>query len=667
MPLVKRRFEEPVTFVKDVAGAQELLSLAHQLPIAWVSIDFEFRYSRPGIFIKKFAGKEMCWYDPKACAPLLLAVVLVERNPDGSLRLYRFVIDCRIPAVVAATENLFRMPVTFVGHSLRAELICMWQLGLPIPGMLWDTWVAEKALLLGLSHANYKGERPVNDMEEADRKDEAEEEGDLRFNLLATCARRGVQYPFIGAKDQLQKSFLDHPADAPFTGEQIEYNAAAAVAAAAIHPTQVQAAVHEGCLNHLIEVEMPWVVTNGRMAFDGVRIDAEKCQAVLAACVPHQERLGAELRSMGLENANSHPQMERFFGGLQLLEPFRVRGGYSFSDDLLGEAENLHPAIPMIRLVRKIRRLQSDKALTGELIGLDGRLHPEHRQLGAESGRNSMRWPNIGGIGRVLRPVVVPEPGFGIGELDLSQIEVGIAAALFNDPDLIKMFNGQDVYCAMVRSYYRTELSPEAFAMPDKAFKKQFSHFRDRMKVFTLATIYNITPYGLSLKLGVTPEQAGIEQAKFLCLFPSLSVALQEASAYGGIRGYAYLCSGLRRLRARDGIPSKWETNWMRNSPVQGSAAIVFKVAGNRLYRRLQHYGARLVLPMHDAFVFEAPLKHLDTVAKIAAEVMVSSVQEYFPSLDPHVDVNVDHPECWNKDGHPDSLVRWLDDPMYSF
>jgi DNA polymerase-1 len=101
----------------------------------------------------------------------------------------------------------------------------------------------------------------------------------------------------------------------------------------------------------------------------------------------------------------------------------------------------------------------------------------------------------------------------------------------------------------------------------------------------------------------------------------------------------------------------------MRNTPVQGSAGVVFKSAGNRLYRRYQHYGARLVLPMHDAYVFEAPRQHLQTVAKITAEVMRGTVQEYFPELDPQVEINIDHPHCWSKDGKHRSLRLWMVSP----
>jgi DNA polymerase-1 len=617
--------------------------------------------------MKKYMGKDLYWHDPHSYVPLLLAVVLVEKAADGGVQLYRFVVDCRLAEAVTPLADLFRLPVTFVGHSLRAELTCLWRLGLPTPAQLWDTWVAEKCSLLGLSHARYKKAQPADEYEQAEAKEETEEEVELKCSLTATCARRGVAHPFAADKERLQQSFLAHPDGAPFTDEQLRYNAADAGAAARVYPLQVQVAVEQGCLSHLIEVEMPWTITNARMVWDGVKLDGDLCGKLLEACGHHQQRLGKELGEMGLHNANSHPQLKTFFEAAGLLYAFRTGNGYSFDDDHLEPAENLHPAIPKMRLLRKIGRMLSDKAFTGELLGEDGRLHPDHRQLGAESGRNSMRWPNIGGVGRALRPVVVPEEGYAIGEVDLSQIEVGIAAAVYNDPDLIKLFNGRDVYTAMAKRYYAADLPPEAQTMPDKAFKATYRDRRDRMKVFTLAVVYNITPFGLALQFNISVERAAEERSRFLAMFPALARALHETSERGTLRGYVYLCSGLRRWRARAGLASQWEKNWMVNTPVQGSAAVVFKLAGNRLYRRYQHYGTKLVLPLHDAFVFEVPKEHLQTVATITAEVMRSSVQEYFPMLDPQVDVNVDHPECWNKDGHAESLTRWMEDPASAF
>lgn len=105
----------------------------------------------------------------------------------------------------------------------------------------------------------------------------------------------------------------------------------------------------------------------------------------------------------------------------------------------------------------------------------------------------------------------------------------------------------------------------------------------------------------------------------------------------------------------------------MTNYPVQGSAAVVFKAAGNRLDRLYQRHDAWLIIPMHDAYVFEAPIGVLKEVADLTSSVMCWSVQEYFPELHPKVDINIKQPSCWNKDGRADAVERWMEDPTFTF
>jgi DNA polymerase-1 len=311
--------------------------------------------------------------------------------------------------------------------------------------------------------------------------------------------------------------------------------------------------------------------------------------------------------------------------------------------------------------------LQKERVLTGEFVGADGRVHPEYRHLGTHTGRQTSRWPNVLGLGRVFRPLVVPAPGRGIGEVDLCQIEVGVTAAVYGDDRLAEMFNTGDVYSAMAQDFFRQELTEEDRALPDHLFKQKHRALRDRMKTCTLGMIYGLTPHGLALYLDTRPEQAAALQERFLGLFPALRQALADASAFGAARGYAVTSSGLRRHRARRAGPlTRWEQNWLTNHPVQGSAAVAFKAAGNRLNRLYRRHGAWLIIPMHDAYVFEAPLAALPEVAELTARVLCEAVQESFPQLQPRAEVNIQHPDSWNKEGHADALERWLEDPTYS-
>jgi DNA polymerase-1 len=178
--------------------------------------------------------------------------------------------------------------------------------------------------------------------------------------------------------------------------------------------------------------------------------------------------------------------------------------------------------------------------------------------------------------------------------------------------------------------------------------------------------IYGLSAHGLAARLGISEAAAQTFLEQFLGLFPTLRLALEENPQCGAIRGCVSNVSGLRRHRARTGVPSSWERNWMNNYPVQGSAATLFKDALNRLDRLYRPRDAWIVIPMHDAVVFEAPLAVLSEVAALTERVMCDVVREWFPQLQPRVEVNIEHPDCWNKDGHADSLNRWLIDPMFT-
>ena len=102
----------------------------------------------------------------------------------------------------------------------------------------------------------------------------------------------------------------------------------------------------------------------------------------------------------------------------------------------------------------------------------------------------------------------------------------------------------------------------------------------------------------------------------------------------------------------------------MMNHPVQGTAADVFKAAGNRLDRLYLKYDAKIIVPFHDSFVYEAPEEHFEEVTQLTERVMCDTVREFFPELDPKVEANVSRPDCWNKDGDAESVFRWFEDPL---
>ena len=227
------------------------------------------------------------------------------------------------------------------------------------------------------------------------------------------------------------------------------------------------------------------------------------------------------------------------------------------------------------------------------------------------------------------------------------------------------MFNSDDVYSKMAMSFFAGGLAEEDLAITTGEFKKKHPGLRNRMKACTLGIIYGMTAYGLGRYLGTSEREAAALQQRFLELFPDLGTALTRSVRTSSIRGYATTVSGLRRRRARRGQLTSWERNWLTNHPVQGSGAVILKVTGNRLRQLYQAFDAKIIVPFHDSIVFECPIRHLDVVADKTARVMCDVVQEHFPELRPSVDVNIHDPSCWNKDGHSDSVSKFVEDLTY--
>jgi len=659
LPKKTSKYLEAVTFVDSDEGLDAMVQLACEKPIGWIGFDTEFTYDRPPVIVKK---REVV--DVRSVHPLLLSISLVEPVIPDSWKVYQFVVDVRQRDLARRLTPLFQLAVPFVAHFARAELHCLWQLQLPEPHILWDTWVAEKALYLGLYNLNDQEMKYISDTEEADHWQSAKVAELIRYSLVDTCRRYDVPYGLAQDKEQLQQSFLQHDENDPFTPQQIDYAALDATAAASLFLPQVTAATRASTLEHLIQIEMPWTVVNARIMWNGVRIDPAMRERVAQAGPVLLPELERKLKELGIGNYKSHPQLQRYFESRNLLHAFSKKGGYSFDKDQIKNLKHLDPAIPLLIEAKRIHSLTSDMILTPAFDGPDGRVHADHKQLAADSGRNSCRHPNLLGLDRTMRPLIVPDVGHGIGEVDLSQIEIGVSAAVYGDERLTDMFNRGDVYSAMAQLFFADNLPPEDVVLAGAAFKKKYSKMRDQMKTCTLGIIYGLTPHGLSPRLSVSLQEAESLQRRFMDLFPTLEKALKDASHYGGLRGYAATHSGLRRYRSSTAKISNWESNWLRNHPVQGSAADVFKAAGIRLDKLYQQYAARLIIPVHDAFVFEAPIEHLLMVAQLTARVMCEAVQERFPQLRPQCEINIDHSECWNKDGMALALQEWCDQAL---
>jgi DNA polymerase I-like protein with 3'-5' exonuclease and polymerase domains len=432
-----------------------MVQAAYENPIVCIGVDSEFKFlnDQPVVLPN---GDE--WRDIRSILPFCIAFVMISGD-----QLLQFVVDLRSAELLSFVQEVLDLPVPFVAHHARSELFVFWTLGLPEPRTFWDTMLAEMALMLGRSPWRWKSREAKTDEESASLKEMADAEEKSSLSLYSVATRYGIKNPHNLTKSALQSSFLTKPIDEALTEDQIEYNAGDARLTALIRGPQRAACDRAGILETLDRVVMPWNVTVAEMQWDGVLYDRDKCRSLLDGSARVRERLGAELVQLGVSNPNSAAQLAGLLeaAGLGRHFPKTETGRLSTRDSVLEGREHLHPAIPLVRRWRKVRQLASDPAVLGLITGADGRVHAEFNALGADSGRTQARRPNLLGIGRIFRPLVRALAGCGIGEVDLSQIEVGIAAGLFRDPTLIADFNAGDVYAAMAQRIFAAQIPPD--------------------------------------------------------------------------------------------------------------------------------------------------------------------------------------------------------------
>lgn len=538
------------------------------------------------------------------------------------------------------TKTLFQTQTRVILHNSKPFLNILLRNNITTPKNIWDLSIFQRSTHLGKVNINYRI-RERNDFS-WQFKEELLQQRNNPLTLHHMCKQYGVEEPIaLSRHSNLHSEFLHLSAHA------------------AIYLKQYKAADKENLLQHILEVEMPWTLTNAVIEHNGIRMDPERSRQILQAYAKHWPAIKQNLKKMGLANIENPSTIQTCLKKYGLLELFNTNGSYDVSKSALKAKADVHPVIGKIIECRRINSLKHEKILTPDIEDSAGRVFATHTQLATETGRQSAENPNILGLNKLVRTVVIPSDGYGIGEVDLSQIEVGIAAAYYGDDALIHAFNTDDVYSSMAKIFYAEQLSNEDKALTGAEFKAKEPLKRKILKTCTLAILYGSGPGSLATNLGVPLEEAARLLKKFLSLYKGIRDGIEKEVSKSLHRGYIETISGLKIYLDRT-ISQSARERMCRNYPVQGSAAIAFKHAGNQLRVVYPAYRARLLIPLHDSYIFEAPLDQLADVAKLTSEVMCASVKHFFPQLTPKTEINIAHPERWNKDGDIDVFQRWV-------
>ena len=394
------------------------------------------------------------------------------------------------------------------------------------------------------------------------------------------------------------------------------------------------------------EIEMPLVFTLFDMEQNGIRVEAE-------ALKQYGDQLAGKIGDLEKEiyeeagetfNINSPKQL-----GVVLFENMKLPGGrktktgYSTAADVLEKLAPEHPVVAKILEYRQYTKLKSTYADgLANYIQDDGRIHGKFNQTITATGRISSTEPNLQNIpvrmelGRLIRKVFIPEDGYRFVDADYSQIELRVLAHCSGDEHLIRAYKEQS-------DIHRITAS-QVFHIP---FDEVTPQQRRNAKAVNFGIVYGISSFGLSQDLSITRKEAAKYIDDYFATYPGIKTFLDHAVTHAKEEGYVVTLFGRRRP-----VPEISSSNFMQrsfgervamNSPIQGAAADIIKIAMIRVNQKLkkQKMKSRLVLQVHDELLIEAYEPELEAVQKILKEEMEHAAKLKVPlEIDMHTGVN---------------------------
>ena len=394
------------------------------------------------------------------------------------------------------------------------------------------------------------------------------------------------------------------------------------------------------------DIEMPLVFTLFDMEQNGIRVEADALKQYGDQLAGKIAELEKEIYEEAGEtfNINSPKQL-----GVVLFENMKLPGGrktktgYSTAADVLEKLAPEHPVVAKILEYRQYTKLKSTYADgLANYIQDDGRIHGKFNQTITATGRISSTEPNLQNIpvrmelGRLIRKVFIPEEGYRFVDADYSQIELRVLAHCSGDEHLIQAYKEQS-------DIHRITAS-QVFHIP---FDEVTPQQRRNAKAVNFGIVYGISSFGLSQDLSITRKEAAKYIDDYFATYPGIKTFLDHAVTHAKEKGYVVTLFGRRRP-----VPELSSNNFMQrsfgervamNSPIQGAAADIIKIAMIRVNQRLkdQKMKSRLVLQVHDELLIEAYEPELDEVQNILKEEMEHAAELKVPlEIDMHTGDN---------------------------
>lgn len=397
-------------------------------------------------------------------------------------------------------------------------------------------------------------------------------------------------------------------------------------------------------------VELPLVFVLFEMEQRGVRVNNEELKSYGERL---QVRIG-ELETSIYEqagetfNINSPKQLGVIlFEKLQLPNGKKTKTGYSTSAEVLERLKPDHQIVADILEYRQLAKLKSTYAdgLANYICPVDGRIHGKFNQTITATGRLSSTEPNLQNIpirmeiGREIRKVFIPKEGYVFLDADYSQIELRILAHMSGDESLIQAYNtGKDIHRITASEVFHTPF--------EEVTKEQ----RSNAKAVNFGIVYGISSFGLGQDLNISRKEAEEYIHRYFDTYPGIKKYLDDAVEQGKKNGYAVSLMGRRRpvpeLASNNYVQRSFGERIAMNSPIQGTAADIMKLAMIRVNDRIRREGLKseLLLQIHDELLVETHPDEIEEVRKILQEEMYRVLNLSVP-----LEVEVEQGENWNE------------------
>lgn len=386
----------------------------------------------------------------------------------------------------------------------------------------------------------------------------------------------------------------------------------------------------------LADIEIPLAEVLSSMEIDGVKLDTEALREFGDALQPKIKEIEQDIyEEAGHEfNIGSPKQLSVvLFEELGLPAGKKRKTGYSTDADTLEGLRGRHPIIPLIFDYRTLTKLYNTyvKGLEAA-VSPDGRMHTTFKQTETRTGRISSAEPNIQNIpvrteiGRNFRRFFVAGEGRMLADADYSQIELRVLAHLSGDKAMIKTFcEGGDIH---------TETAASVLNVPPELITPEQ---RRSAKAVNFGIVYGIGAFSLAKDINVSVPEAKRYIDDYLTHYSGVKAYMDKVTASAEKDGWAVTMFGRKRF-----IPEILSTNKTvkalgkriaMNTPIQGTAADIIKIAMIRVYRRLKKElpEAKLILQVHDELIVEAPEAQADKAAQILTEEMQGAVKLAVP------------------------------------